>query len=521
MNVIPLPNKCIDLKKKISFSNYEIIIANKYQNGVLHFNHQLEEHLKIDEKKKPFIFEFEIARELKKQEYHIKIQDDIALITASCEYGFYLASNTLIQLMNIHYGPVRNKIEFNAYDIEDEPFIEFRSFMLDESRHFFGKEEVYKLIDVLSLLKFNYFHWHLSDDQGFRIDFKTFPRLKEIAAKRERSLINSEKYQEYDEHEYYHYYTYQDIKDVINYAKKHYIEIIPEIDMPGHTSALIAAYNDLHCFNQKCKTAETFGVFYKDVMCLGKDSTYTFAFNLLDELCNLFSSSKYIHIGGDEVVNDNYKICPDCQNKIKELKLKDEVELQAYFSNMLANHLMNKGKKVIMWHDGVKDSSDDDIIMQYWDWQMVEKSINYINEGRKCIYSPCSQNYFNDPYAELPLSTTYNRGIKLDGLTKIENIIGMECNIWTEWIDSNAKLEFNLFPRLQAQSESTWTFMINKDYDNFIERVKQFDKYLDEKNIVHAPLEICNILDENYKKEISGRYRDKEKDVEFKMLNKK
>lgn len=523
VNLIPMPNTIEKLKGNVSFSNYQLMIEKKYEKAILLFNHELESKLIIDETKPCYDFEFIFNKELTNEQYIILMDKEVTHIEASSERGFFYASRTLAQLFDLFNTKKVKKITSLAYYIDDKPRFAYRSFMLDVSRHFFKVDEVKKYINLLSSLKINTFHWHLSDDQGFRIDFKTFPNLKEVASKRNKTKINSQDNDDWDNNPYEGSYAYHEIKEVIKYASEHYVDIVPEIDMPGHTSAIVAAYKELHCFNKQNEVRGDFGVF-KEIMCPGKENTYTFAKKLLDELCILFKDSKYIHIGGDEVNHENYEKCEDCQRKMKELNLTDTKMLQAYFSNEMANHIINTtNKKVIMWHDGIYDSTNKNIIMQYWDYKMDEKRINYINEGRKTIYSPCSQFYFNDPYAELPLVRTYNRGIHLTNLNRkaYKNILGMECCIWTEWVDNNNMLEFNTNPRLQAFAEASWTSMVNHDFKDFVNRIEDSNDFYKYHNIIKAPKNIYLARGEKYRNHISSLYRKDKKEIEYEMAFKK
>ncbi len=523
INIIPMPNYIDKLRGQITFSNYQLIIEKKYEKAVLLFNSELEKRLKINENETCYSFEFIFNKDFEEEQYLIHMDKDLTHVEGGSEKAFFYATRTLSQLLKLKDKKELNTLTCSSYYIEDKPRFAHRSLMLDEVRHFFGVDEVKKLICVLSDLKMNYFHWHLSDDQGFRIDFQSFPKLKEVASKRSKTKINSQDNEDWDNHEYQKCYAYHEIKDIIRFAKERYVEIIPEIDLPGHTSAIVAAYPFLHCRNEKHEVRGDFGVF-KEIMCPGKESTYEFTKKLMDELCTLFKDSHYIHIGGDEVNHENYETCPDCQKKMKDLNLSSTKQLQAHFSNEIAKYIMKKfNKKVIMWHDGIYENTDPNIILQYWDYKMDEQRIQFINEGRTAIYSPCSQFYFNDPYGELPLIRTYNKGIHLTGLNRkaYKNIKGMECCIWSEWIDNTDMLEFNLNPRLFAFSEASWTNTIHHDFSDFVERIEHMKKYYEYYSLTHAPKKVYLARGNEYRKNISSLYRGTQKEIELQLSKKK
>ena len=523
LNLIPMPNHIEKIKGKLSFSNYQIVIEKKYEKAVLLLNQELEARLKIAENAFCYTFEFVFNKELEEEEYLIHMDQDLTHIEGGSEKAFFYATRTLTQILKLKDNKQVSVLTAPAYYIEDKPRFAHRSLMLDEVRHFFGMEEVKKIICVLSDLKINFFHWHLSDDQGFRIDFQTFPELKNVASKRSKTKVNSQDNDEWDDNEYQKYYTYHEIKDILRFAKERYVEIIPEIDLPGHTSAIVAAYPFLHCRNEKHEVRGDFGVF-KEIMCPGKDTTYEFTKKLMDELCKLFKDSRYIHIGGDEVNHENYQKCPDCQKKMKEFNLSSTNHLQAHFSNEIAKYIMDTtNKSVIMWHDGIFENTDPRIILQYWDYKMDQERIQFINDGRPTIYSPCSQFYFNDPYGELPLIRSYNKGIHLTGLNRkaYKNIKGMECCIWTEWIDNPEMLEFNLNPRLFAFAEASWTYTIHHDFTNFVERIEHMNSFYKYYHLTHASKKIYLAYGNSYRKNISNSYRGTQKEIELDLSKKR
>lgn len=472
INIIPIPYSITDNNKRFIIDGFKYNCPKELKLG-----------LELFKKEYPngnYLINVLYKKFNNDESYTLNIKEKEVIIEASNEKSLFYASRSLSQLID----KKNNKLYLNSCYIYDKPKMKYRSFSLDEVRHFFGKEEVLKIIDILSLLKINYFHWHLSDDQGFRINIKKYPNLALIASKRSKTQIINDFGNCYDETEYQYYYEEEDILEIIEYAKKRYISIVPEFDVPGHTGSLIAAYPHLHCFNKELP------VFVKacgnyDIICPSKESTYEFLDGLFSEIMKLFKDSTYIHLGGDEVIPTNWKVCPDCIKKMNELNTENPHDLQGYFSNRFINILKKYNKKMIMWHDGIKNDTDNNIILQYWVWQMDKVGIDKINDGRPTIYSPCSQMYFDSAYAELPLKRTYDRGIVLKGLTKKGRraIFGMECCSWNEFIRDKDFLEFMIFPRIHAFSESAWSFKKNLNYNDFKLRLKYHNKILDNKNM--------------------------------------
>ena len=516
--IIPFPNQIEIQQRTVEFFNYRISVDSKFSQATEQFQKDLQQKLISDSTKKAYLFNFKYSKKLKKEQYQLDIQDDECNIYSKTKIGFYYACKTLSQLLYLNTNGSVYHLKMPCLSMNDQPRFSFRSCMIDECRHFFGKEEIKKIIDLLSDLKFNYFHWHLSDDQGFRIHFKEFEELKLISSKRSKTKINNTEDDAYDETLYAYCYELDDIKEVIEYAKQRFIEIIPEIDMPGHTTAIVAAHPELHCFNKKVEVETNFGVFY-DILCPGKEQSYVFAKKLLKALCDLFKDSRYIHIGGDEVDPKNWNQCPDCQKKMNELETTDPALLQNHFMNEMITYLQSLGKKVICWHDGVEINTNQDVIMQYWTWKMDEKRIDFANQGRKTIYSPCSQFYFNDPYAELPLKNTYCKKITLEHLSRkgLSSFIGIEGCIWTEWIDNNELLEVLLIPRLQALAEKAWTKNKSLNFKDFLDRLEAHHAYLDYKNFSYASTKLALAKGKQYRQKIALSFRGNDKKVEYKL----
>ena len=267
-------------------------------------------------------------------------------ITGDSYDGTFRGTQTLIQLL----PPAKaTSLSIPQVSIDDQPRLGYRGLMLDVGRHFFGVDYVKRFIDYIALHKMNTFHWHLTEDQGWRIEIRKYPKLTEVGAYRDGTIIGHHPGTGNDNIRYGGFYTQEEIKDVLEYAKKRHITVVPEIDMPGHAGAALASYSYLGCTGGPYEVSQTWGV-HKDVYCAGNDSVFTFLEGVLDEVMELFPS-EYIHIGGDECPKDAWKVCPKCQKRIKELGLKDEHELQSYFIQRIEKYVNSKGKKIIGWDE--------------------------------------------------------------------------------------------------------------------------------------------------------------------------
>ena len=395
-------------------------------------------------------------------DYKIEIGESIYVL-ANGKEGLFHATQTLKQLIFEYYK--------NGYScipnciIEDESRFEYRGFMLDVCRHFFDVDTIKKFIDVLALLKMNKFHLHLSDDQGFRVQINSFPALTDIGSKRagtrgDRKEVNG-------------YYTQQEIISLVQYASERYIEIIPEIDLPGHTTAMVASYPDLHCKGKEIDVAEYFGIM-ADIICAGKESSYQIINSILDEMVMLFPS-KYFHLGGDEVPKIQWMNCEDCAKKMEENNLKTYCELQGYFTNRMINYLKEHNKIPILWNEAMLNGElDASAIIQYW---KDDKSQSHIKkalvEDKNVIYSENSAYYTNYPYGTTSLKKTYLREPIIKNILPSlnENIMGVEGCLWTEWVETEENAFYKALPRLIAISETAWSNSKNKNYKDFKKRL--------------------------------------------------
>ena len=277
----------------------------------------------------------------RKDEYQIDIKGGKITVKFSDEQGKFYAEKTIEQIKN-------SGIKIPDCVIKDKPQFSHRGFMLDPCRHFFTVEEVKKIIDAAAFLKMNVFHFHLSDDQGFRIESKKFPLLNEIGSKRKNSLFGRTN----ERKPHCGFFTHDEIREIVSYCEERYIDVIPEIDLPGHTMAIIASYPELSCKKEKIDVCMKNGIF-PEILCAGNEKVYDFIFGLLDEIIPFFPS-EYFHVGGDEVPKKNWKNCEDCKKKLSEENLLNFNELQGYFMNRIADFLLSRNKKPIMWNDTLK-----------------------------------------------------------------------------------------------------------------------------------------------------------------------
>lgn len=418
------------------------------------------------------------------------------------EKYFLSVSNNLIELkgdaqgiMRGIYGliqliPVDEKEKMiQGLEITDYPKFSYRGMHLDVCRHFFSKEEVKRYIDFLALYKFNYFHWHLTDDQGWRIEIKKYPKLTEIGAYRNGTLIGhaGKKPKEYDNIRYSGFYTQEEIKEIIAYANERKITVIPEIEMPGHSLAAVTSYPGLSCTGGPFEVAKEWGVF-KDVFCT-KEETFNFLEDVLSEVAELFPSP-YIHIGGDECPKDRWKNCPVCQKRIKDENLKDENELQSYFITRIEKFLNSKGKTIIGWDEILEGGLAPNAVVM--SWRGTEGGIEAAKMNHYVIMTPVSHCYF-DYYQ----GNKETEPLAIGGFTPVEKvyafnpvpeilndeeknfIIGAQANLWTEYIPAFSHVEYMLFPRIAALSEVVWSYPKERNFENFKSRLINHFKLLD------------------------------------------
>ena len=434
---------------------------------------------------------FKLDGSMKPEGYMLDITPENIIIKAKDGAGMFYAVQTLKQIIPVqaYETPLDlEKVSLPTMKINDAPHFPYRGFMLDCSRHFWDVETIKEVLDILAMHKMNRFHWHLTEDQGWRIEIKKYPLLTEIGSLREQTTTGHN--EGLDGIPYGGYYTQKEIKEIVKYAQERFITIVPEIEIPGHSLGALSAYPWLGCEGEKgnYKTWAYWGV-SKQIACAGKESTFEFWQDVLDEVMALFPG-EYIHIGGDEAPRDMWKECPDCQQRIKENNLKNEAELQSYVNGRIEEHLKKNGRKLIGWDEILEGGvSQDATIMS---WRGTEGGIAAAKKGNYVIMTPGSHCYLdyrqttdrkdeldsNGAYVPLRKSYSFN---PYDQLSKEEEkyILGVQGNLWTEYVTTPMQLQYKALPRLGAIAEVGWSNPSpeTKDVEEFIGRAKELARY--------------------------------------------
>jgi hexosaminidase len=415
--------------------------------------------------------------------YRIEVTENTITITGSSEAGVFYGIQTLRKAT-----PVGENISvmYPQVIINDQPRFGYRGMMLDVARHFEPADFIKKYIDMLALHNINRFHWHLTDDQGWRIEIKKFPKLTEIGAFRKETVIGKNT-GKYDGKPHGGFYTQDEIRDIVKYAEERYITIIPEIDLPGHMLSALAAYPELGCTGGPYEVAKEWGVF-EDVLCPGKEATFEFLEGVLSEVMELFPS-KYIHIGGDECPKVRWEKCPDCQRRIKELGLKDDSKhtaehyLQSYVTARIEKFLNDHGRNIIGWDEILEgELAPNATVMS---WRGMEGGIMAAQMNHDVIMTPTSYCYFdyyqtqdieNEPLSiggYVPIEKVYSFEPVPEVLTpeQKKHILGPQANLWTEYIKTPEHVEYMVMPRIAALCEVQWMQPEKKNYEEFLKRL--------------------------------------------------
>lgn len=416
--------------------------------------------------------------------YKLIVNDKRVCISGASEAGVFYGIQTLRKSL-----PVAQDINVNlsAVEIYDKPRFAYRGAMLDVARHFYTVDEVKTFIDMLALHNINRFHWHLTDDQGWRIEIKKYPKLMSVASERKETVVGRWYSGIYDGKPYGGYYTQDELRDVIDYAAKRHITIIPEVDLPGHMQAALTAYPELGCTGGPYEVRTIWGV-SQDVLCVGNDFTLQFVKDVLSEVADIFPS-EYIHIGGDECPKVRWEKCPKCQERIKSLGLKSDAKhtkeqrLQSYMIQEAAKYLKEKGKRIIGWTEILEGGLVPDATLMSWIGE--SGGIEAAHQHHDVIMTPNTYLYFDYYQSKkvedeslaiggyLPIEKTYNYEPMPKELTEEEQqyIKGVQANLWTEYIPVFSQVQYMVLPRLGAAAEVQWTDPSKKDYKDFLRRV--------------------------------------------------
>lgn len=479
--------------------------------------------VKMDSSK--FALSFQKHNESNENDYEITFLPENKSISFQSDASLLYAMTSFFQL--IQEG--QQGWEIRHCRIKDGPAFEWRGLHLDVSRHFFTVDEVKRFIDLMALYKFNKFHWHLTDDQGWRIEIKRYPRLCEVGAYRDSTVIGhyTDSPRKYEHERYGGFYTQEQIKDVVAYAKDRCIDVVPEIELPGHSRAALAAYSQLSCTGEQQPVPGLWGIF-DDIYC-SKSESIDFMKDVLDEVVELFPSD-YIHIGGDEAPKKRWKECEDCQRVIRKNKLKDEHELQSYFIGEIDKFLTKKGKKLIGWDEILEGGlSPNAAVMS---WRGVKGGIEAAKQQHYVVMTPTTYCYFDyyqsghkiEPLAIggfLPLEKVYRFNPVPKELTADEAkyVLGGQANLWTEYIPSMEQLEYMTYPRALALAQSVWC-VEKPEYKDFLKTyIYVQETYLKRNKVnfarsIHYP----ELILKRQKNGINARFHGVEDDSRFDVM---
>ncbi|MFD1628250.1 beta-N-acetylhexosaminidase [Pseudopedobacter beijingensis] len=426
--------------------------------------------------------------------YGLKVKPEGVVISASQAHGVFYGVQSLVQL-------IRNSSEGKILGVEiyDKPRFAWRGMMLDVGRYFYSTEFIKKLIDNLAVYKINTFHWHLTEDQGWRIEIKKYPELVKKAAWRSETLFGIGLDKNWiDKNPHGGYYTQEEIKDVVRYAQSKFIAIVPEIEMPGHSSAVLAAMPQLSCIGGPFQVPGKFGVL-KEVYCAGNEETFRFLEDVLTEVAELFPGS-IIHIGGDECPKDRWKVCPKCQERIKKEGLKDEHELQSYFIKRIEQFLLTKNKNIIGWDEILEGGLAPNAMVM--SWRGTKGGIAAAKMKHDVVMSPNTHLYFDyyqgepdleQPYGRvralpLPIQKVYDYEpipLELDK-EEAKYVKGLQANVWTELLHTQEAVEYMIFPRITAVAEVGWTSASSKNWSDFARRLENEWSFYEKEDVNYA-----------------------------------
>ena len=494
-NIIPTPTEQTINNGYMEIKNSpEIITDYEFNSAATLLKDALKKLGFSSEKKTKNKVKFSLNKSLNDEEYFLRINSNEIAIESSTETGAIYGFQSLNQLMSLNLS--NGVIKLQNQVIKDSPRFKYRGMHLDVGRHMYPVDFIKKYIDGLAMLKFNNFHWHLTEDQGWRIEIEKYPELNNIGSYRDSTLIGhyTDKPWQFDKTRYGGYYTKKEIKEVVRYAEGRGINVIPEIEMPGHSQAAVSSYPEFGCTGEQVGVAPLWGVF-KEIYC-SKNETFDFLEEIIDEVVELFPG-KYIHIGGDEAPKTNWKACGNCQNVINREKLKDEHELQSYFITRMEKYINSKGKQIIGWDEILEGGLAPNATVM--SWRGISGGIEAAKMNHEVIMTPNATCYLDHYQAK----DTTNEPLAIGGYTPIEEIynyepipdeldgslhkyiIGAQGNVWTEYMKTSDHVEYMVFPRIFALSEVVWAEN-RPSFDDFKSKVIGMYPVLDKMDINYS-----------------------------------
>jgi len=441
---------------------------------------------------------------LGKEGYRLVVTPEAVTVEAPEPAGVFYGLQSLRQLLPVEVEarqPVSGgNWQLACLVITDTPRFSWRGFMLDEGRHFHGKETVLLTLDLMALQKLNVFHWHLTEDQGWRIEIKKYPQLTRIGSWR-AGTSSGFTGRVHNGIPHSGFYTQAEIREIVAYAAERHITIVPEVEMPGHALAALAACPELSCTGGPFEVGTHFGI-YPDIFCAGKEATFIFLEDVLNEVLELFPSPT-IHIGGDEAPKKRWQACPACQRRIREERLQNEHALQVYFTNRIAAYLDSKGRRAMGWNEILQPGLANSAVVQFWARGRVQLLQALRNDQRPIVMSTFMDAYLDHAYSLMPLSRAYHyepvpKELSKELLKELPKeldqesaltILGPEFPLWTEWVPDRPRLDYQVYPRLTAIAETAWTSKDRKDLADFRRRLAGFMCRLDRLGVRHASLD--------------------------------
>jgi hexosaminidase len=484
ISIIPQPTEIIIKDGEFEISKLTVLNYDQKDKDLVriagYLNDHLKKYYKISLQPKvgsTGVIQMKIIKsaDIGREGYMMKVDNNGIMITATAPNGIFYGIQSLKQLLPAD-SSARLLIPF--LEIKDNPRFSWRGMHLDVGRHFFPVFCIKEYLDNLAMYKLNTFHWHLTEDQGWRLEIKKYPGLTEISSWRDETVIGQNSTKSFDGIGYGGFYTQDQVREIVKYAADRFITVVPEIEMPGHSSAALAAYPELGCTGGPYKVQKTWGIF-NDVFCAGKDQSFKFLEDVLTEVCELFPST-YIHIGGDECPKDSWQKCPLCQQKIKNEGLKNEHELQSYFIKRIEKFLISKNRKLIGWEEILEGGLAPEATVMAWKRTGNSASVA-AKEHHSVVRCPATFTYFNYYQVQditneppgykgyLPLEKVYSFEPVPNDLNKEESkyIIGAQACVWSEFIATTRNLEYTIFPRICAISEVVWSPGEKKDFNDF------------------------------------------------------